>query len=75
MTDAPFPEMQFSWEDPEAEDVRYKEVTCAKCGETGTCTPYNDYFTTPLWDGEGRLCERCFQKLLHASIKEDWHNE
>lgn len=52
-------------------DIRYTMMTCAKCGETHQCTPANDFYKTPLWDGEGRVCERCFNKLMYskANIK------
>jgi len=53
------------------EDPRWSQVTCAKCGETGQCTPWNDYYETPLWDGEGRVCESCFKPMVWAHMRRD----
>ena len=40
-----------------------ERVTCARCGETGTLTETNDYYTTHLINGTGRVCERCLLTL------------
>jgi hypothetical protein len=46
----------------------WEQVTCAKCGESGDCTPWSDYYTTPLWDGDGRVCEKCFGLLVRIEF-------
>ena len=38
--------------------------TCAKCGTTRAATPWFDFYETALWEGEGRVCERCFRELV-----------
>lgn len=54
----------------------WEQVTCGSCGETGLCTPWSDYYETPLFDGDGRVCEQCFQRLVvqymqgRAAVKE-----
>lgn len=50
------------------EDICYKHVTCAKCFITSECTPHNDFYFTPLWDGEGRVCEGCFNSLVYDHL-------
>lgn len=47
----------------------WEAVTCARCGETGECTPRSDYYTSPLWTGEGRVCEGCFQVLVREHFR------
>lgn len=51
-------------------DIRWATVTCARCGETGQCTPWSDYYETHLWDGDGRVCEACFHTLIGPAIRE-----
>lgn len=46
--------------------MSYEVVTCGRCGETGECTPWNDYYETPLWDN-GRVCERCLLALARLA--------
>ena len=46
------------------EDLRYKIITCAKCGMTRECTPKFDYYETHLWPGEGLVCEICFHYMI-----------
>ena len=50
--------------DYDAEDIQWQMVTCAKCGRTGRCTPWTDYYETPLFP-DGRVCEGCFHGLVH----------
>ena len=45
-------------------DLRGQTLTCARCGETSECTPWNDFYTTPFWDGPGRVDEKCFRELV-----------
>lgn len=59
-----------SLDDVVAGSEGWERVTCAKCGETGWCTPWSDYYVTPLWDGDGRLCERCFGGLVAQHMRE-----
>ena len=38
-------------------DCRYQDVTCADCGRTYQCTPFDDYYnSTTATDG---LCTKC----------------
>ena len=50
-------------------DLRWTQVTCARCGETSMCTPNNDFYETHLWDGDGVVCERCFSQLVSDHFK------
>jgi len=54
---------------PNDDPICYSMVTCARCGLTGQCTPWSDYYTTPFWEGpkEDRVCEHCLNALFYAS--------
>jgi len=49
----------------------WEVVTCASCGESGPCTPWSDYYVTPLLEGGGRVCEGCFGRLVREHLSGD----
>ena len=48
---------------------RWQVLTCARCGFTGPCTPWSDYYETHLWEGEGRVCEACMNSLASQELR------
>ena len=53
----------------ERKDVRYLWVTCGRCGVKKQCTPDFDYYETPLWPGEGLVCENCMEMLVSEELR------
>jgi formylmethanofuran dehydrogenase subunit E len=53
----------------ESQDRRYKSCKCYKCNEVGTCSPSNDYYTTPESNGK-LVCESCLRDgMMTKGIK------
>lgn len=45
------------------ENVRNQILTCARCGRVHECTPWFDFYITPLWADNARVCEMCYREL------------
>ena len=50
------------------EQRAYNRCLCSVCGKISTCTPSNDFYSTPD-HGEGLVCERCFHEYLGHKLK------